>query len=607
MASTKKMNTSTSIFQQRLETIRPQIFLPETEETWDTIARGIANLAAACNETDSYTPADLLAAMRSISRPLISAMNSERGRLSGIAIDLVAMVASCLGVAFEPLLSHFLPVLLALSGRTSKVTVSRARTCILTIIDATHLPSILSYLLHDVADKSVSLRLAVQTARDANADIRKVSRKVFEAYKLLLPSRLETFTTPLTPTTRKYLDIRNKIAEPKASHSHLPPPSKPALLSSSTSAMRGPSSRRPPTHTRSASSPAVGPDADVPGDTGEHPPRSRSRAKAEMLPPKLPESAQPSRQPVTVRPTSAIERKRVVSMSAAVRPAVPITKSDATERARPAPVSNLVPGRSQPVVQATKATSVVARRVPVSEVQKSDREKAVRAHPRIDTSASTPAIRLASVSVPAVAGDSKPPIPRVARTKDGDKALVKPKAKESNWTKPTLSQISRAKTIERRVPVPAVSRFPRPKTAPHKPVPTGKSKLAAPTTTITPDEQIAPSASTSSLVALEPQSIEEEVNEEASAVAATEEVVMRPETPASETNNTGHDETRITVTITESPSDSSNPTTPPKAEKRLRLSSEEQNEDSGEVGDKGFELVPRLESRRALGDVAINK
>jgi hypothetical protein len=216
------MNTSTSIFQQRLETIRPQIFLPETEETWDTIARGIANLAAACNETDSYTPADLLAAMRSISRPLISAMNSERGRLSGIAIDLVAMVASCLGVAFEPLLSHFLPVLLALSGRTSKVTVSRARTCILTIIDATHLPSILSYLLHDVADKSVSLRLAVvestlacmncfnppdlekdarakeieaiirATARDANADIRKVSRKVFEAYKLLLPSRLET-------------------------------------------------------------------------------------------------------------------------------------------------------------------------------------------------------------------------------------------------------------------------------------------------------------------------------------------------------------------------------------------------------------------------------
>ncbi|KAJ7733088.1 hypothetical protein B0H14DRAFT_2996778 [Mycena olivaceomarginata] len=527
MASTKKMNTSTSIFQQRLETIRPQIFLPETEETWDTIARGIANLAAACNETDSYTPADLLAAMRSISRPLISAMNSERGRLS----------ASCLGVAFEPLLSHFLPVLLALSGRTSKVTVSRARTCILTIIDATHLPSILSYLLHDVADKSVSLRLAVvestlacmncfnppdlekdarakeieaiirATARDANADIRKVSRKVFEAYKLLLPSRLETFTTPLTPTTRKYLDIRNKIAEPKASHSHLPPPSKPALLSSSTSAYAGPFLSAPSDSHSLGILSCVGPDAD------------RGQLLCQIL----------------------------------------------------------SPGRSQPVVQATKATSVVARRVP-------------------------PLYRCLQSQ-----GDSKPPIPRVARTKDGDKALVKPKAKESNWTKPTLSQISRAKTIERRVPVPAVSRFPRPKTAPHKPVPTGKSKLAAPTTTITPDEQVAPSASTSSLVALEPQSIEEEVNEEASAVAAAEEVVMRPETPASETNNTGHDETRITVTITESPSDSSNPTTPPKAEKRLRLSSEEQNEDSGEVGDKGFELVPRLESRRALGDVAINK
>lgn len=29
------------------------------------------------------------------------------------------------------------------------------------------------------------------TARDANADVRKVSRKIFEAYKALLPGRVE--------------------------------------------------------------------------------------------------------------------------------------------------------------------------------------------------------------------------------------------------------------------------------------------------------------------------------------------------------------------------------------------------------------------------------
>lgn len=217
-----KMNPApSSVFQEQFESIRAQLFLPETEETWDTIARSITALAASCSDTDSYAPAELVVAMRSISRPLISAMNSERGRLSGVAIDLVALVASSLGVAFDPLLSHFFPVLLTLSSRTSKVMVARARTCILTIIDATHLPPVLSYLLQSVTDKSVSLRLTVVestlacmncfnppdlekdvrakeieaiiriTARDANADVRKFSRKVFEAYKLLLPSRLE--------------------------------------------------------------------------------------------------------------------------------------------------------------------------------------------------------------------------------------------------------------------------------------------------------------------------------------------------------------------------------------------------------------------------------
>ncbi|KAJ7675047.1 clasp N-terminal domain-containing protein [Mycena rosella] len=210
-----------SVFQQKLDAVRPRLFLPETEETWDAIARSLTALATACNDVDSSTPVDLAAAMRSISRPLISAMNSERGRLSGVAIDLVAVVASCLGVAFDPLLPHFFPVLLVLSSRTSKVTVARARACILTIIEATHLPAVLSYLMQSVTDKSVSLRLTIvestlacmncfnppdlekdarakeieliirTTARDANADVRKVCKKVFEAYKLLLPGRLE--------------------------------------------------------------------------------------------------------------------------------------------------------------------------------------------------------------------------------------------------------------------------------------------------------------------------------------------------------------------------------------------------------------------------------
>ncbi|KAJ6499454.1 clasp N terminal-domain-containing protein [Mycena sanguinolenta] len=675
MTSTKKMNSassSTSIFQEQFDAIRPRIFLPETEETWDTIARSITDLAAVCSKADSFPSADLLAAMRSISRPLINAMNSERGRLSGVAIDLVAVVASSLGVAFEPLSHHFLPVLLALSGRTSKVTVARARTCILTIIDATQLPSILSYLLHDVTDKSVSLRLTVvestlacmncfnppdlekdarakeieaiirTTARDANADIRKVSRKVFEAYKLLLPSRLEGFAAPLTPTTRKYLDIQKVSEKPKPSHSHLPP-SKPGL-SSSTSAVRGPSSRRPPTHTRSASSPAVGPDVDIPGV--DRRPHSRSKSKAEMPQPKLPETTQSSRQA-----GPAVERKRVVSMSAAVRPVVAIAKAGPAERARPAAVSTLAPSRSRPEdgTRTTK-TSVVARRVPIHEVPKPDAEKPIR---RIDNSLSTPAIRLASVPAPPVATSSKPPAPRIAR-KDAsaaDKAVVKPKAKDpakSNLTKPTLSQISRAKTIERRVPV---SRPARAKAAPHKPVVTTKTELPAETgaRTVTPDDRVVPAASTADH---EPQGCEAE------AVAAKEQMVAQPECPHSETENE-HEDARITVTDTDSLPNASNPgclTTPPRLEKgniapsktpisELLLSIErgflftpsaplsppesylafappanmvipfslrkfwpnfeERNEGSEEFGDNEFEQpVPRMESCLPLEDVA---
>ncbi|KAJ7782977.1 clasp N terminal-domain-containing protein [Mycena metata] len=684
MASTKKFNTaSASVFEQKFETIRAQLFLPETEETWDAIARGVTALTAACNDPDSYTATELLVAMRSSSRPLISAMNSERGRLSGVAIDLIAVVASCLGVAFEPLLAHFFPVLLTLSSRTSKVTVARARTCILAVIDATHLPSILPYLTQSVTDKSVSLRLTIVestlacmncfnppdlekdarakdiesiirgTARDANADVRKVNKKVFEAYKLLLPNRLESFAAPLTPTTRKYLDIQNKAADKlKSSHSYLPPPSKPNHLSSSTSAMRAPSSRRPPTHARSASSPAVALDAVVPD---ERPPRSR--AKGDMGPPRLPESVQPSRQPAVVRP--AIDRKRIVSMSAAVRPVLPTSKS---EQARPIPVSSNPPTRLDGAPQSTTTTTVVARRVPISEVQlKLDAEKATRALPRIDNSASTPAMRQISIPVPPPpAGSSKPPVPKFVRpNKDGastNNAVAKPRGKEptkNSWTRPTLSQISRAKTTDRRVPVPAVSKPPPGKTVPRKaPLPSVKGKQAAKPV---PEGRPASSASTSSASAKP----EAPVSKEKSRPLSTADVRSpSPETPPVETEElarSGDKSEEAQITVTGSPSgsaDVSRPSTPPKAEKssiassktpisELLLSiergflftpsaplsppqsyigsanlaipfpmwgsSEQRDEELNETVDKPIEGIRRLEARRALGDVAINK
>ncbi|KAJ7713959.1 clasp N terminal-domain-containing protein [Mycena maculata] len=690
MASSKKMNPSPSaVFQQQFDSIRPDLFLPETEETWDRIARGLAALTTACDDMNMnmYTPPDLVVVIRSISRPLISAMNSERGRLSGVAIDLVAVVASSLGVAFDPLLSPFFPVLLAMSSRTSKVTVARARTCILTIIEATHLPSILSYLMQSVADKSVSLRQTIvestlacmncfnppdlekdprakdieaiirATARDANAEVRKVSKKVFEAYKLLLPSRLESFTTPLTPTTRKYLDIQSKVNDKlKPSHPHPSAHPKAVLLSSSTSAVRGPSSRRPPTHTRSASSPAIGPEAVASGANGDRPTRSH---QVDMAPPRLPEPIQSSGHAVAVRSTSVIDRKPVVSMSAAVRPGIPHTKP---ERGRPNPAVNHPVRRPQPVDEGhrtTQTTAVVARRVPVSEVQTKLNDKGMRT-PRTDNSVSTPAIRHVSAAVAPPAVAPKPSVPKAAPNKDGvhtratGRSKSKEPTKQRSLTQPTLSQLARAKAIERRVTVPTVPKLSRGKTAPPRkpPVSTSTEDQSAPTVTVTPapDETTPNSPNTlSGVVEPEPEHV---------AATDTEEISSAPpELPPSEASDAEEqsDETLGTENLP-GPSKLAGLTTPPRVEpnidaaanktpiSELLLSIErgflftpsaplsppdsylslgppanlaipfplrtmwgEQDKESEEAANKVIEGIRHLESRRALGDVAINK
>lgn len=212
-----------------LDSINVLLSLTETEESWESIARGISNLHTLCKNGACDPPVEIVATMRMISRAIINAMNSERTRLSGAAIDLLGALASEIGTEFEPLLPIFFPTLLMLCTRTNKVSVTRARACIFTIIDSTQLPSVLPYLLQSAKDKSSSLRLTVvecvlacmncfnppdlekdarareieavirATARDASADVRKVSRKVFEAYKVLLPSRVDKYVnTPLS-------------------------------------------------------------------------------------------------------------------------------------------------------------------------------------------------------------------------------------------------------------------------------------------------------------------------------------------------------------------------------------------------------------------------
>lgn len=204
-----------------LRQIQDAISHKESEETWDAIADAMNRLKAIVESISSEYPADTVALLRSLSQPINTAVCSERSRLSGAAVDLISASAECLQGYFDAALPVFLPTLLSLCSRPNKVFVTRARKCISDLILSTQSPSILPFLVREVKDKSVTLRLAVTDAAlmcletldhsalqkearardiealikamatDANADIRKLARKVFEVYKVVMPHRVD--------------------------------------------------------------------------------------------------------------------------------------------------------------------------------------------------------------------------------------------------------------------------------------------------------------------------------------------------------------------------------------------------------------------------------
>ncbi|KAG1742859.1 clasp N terminal-domain-containing protein [Suillus lakei] len=238
----KRKCSSPAILNAELEAVRGKVSLEETEESWDKIEQGIVQLTQCCNNGGCDFTAEMVAGIRSLSRPINHAMNSERSRLSGSAIELVNALLDGLGSSFEPLVSLFMPTLLGLCGRTNKVFTSRAKACILAVIENTQLPSILPYLADSLTQKSAFLRLVAAegvlaclncfnppdiekdtrarliedviklTARDASGDVRRAGKKIFEAYRALLPDRVESFIAPLTPVIKKYLDVQGTVA-----------------------------------------------------------------------------------------------------------------------------------------------------------------------------------------------------------------------------------------------------------------------------------------------------------------------------------------------------------------------------------------------------------
>ncbi|KAF5326478.1 hypothetical protein D9611_000210 [Ephemerocybe angulata] len=260
---------------------REDILKPETEDSWERIAKGFVALKACCQDGQFSSTSEVVQTMRTFNTAINHAMLSERTRLSSAALDLVDTVASACEADFEALLPQFMPTLMILTGRTNKVVINRTKACILNIIDHTHSASLLPHFLNHLQEKSASMRLISaqcalaylkccnppdieresraaevesiirKTAKDANADVRKVSREIFGAYRILLPARVDKFAAPLTPTIRKYLDIKTTVTSQASAKPPLPKMKSMTILASSKAPEK---EKRPaPTHSRTNS------------------------------------------------------------------------------------------------------------------------------------------------------------------------------------------------------------------------------------------------------------------------------------------------------------------------------------------------------------------
>ncbi|GJE95437.1 clasp N terminal-domain-containing protein [Phanerochaete sordida] len=233
-----------------LRSVKNALALAETEDTWDRIAAALSAFETLLQECGGDIPGELVETMRSLSSPITKSIMSERSRLSGCGMGLLATAANELGKSFEPLVPVFFPTLLILCGRPNKVFATRAKASLMAIIQHTQSPHILSVLLRYAKDKSTPLRLTAGEAAlaclqcfnppdlqkesrgqevealikcfatDANAEVRKVGRRIFEAYSTLMPGRVDRFVAPLTPIMKKYLALNTKSISNAIAPSH---------------------------------------------------------------------------------------------------------------------------------------------------------------------------------------------------------------------------------------------------------------------------------------------------------------------------------------------------------------------------------------------------
>ncbi|KAL1408778.1 hypothetical protein Q8F55_005591 [Vanrija albida] len=159
--------------QLELDTLAAVLEPQEREDTWEKFERAIIRFAAVTRgggykHLDAYVRG---VGNKGVGLKLVDCMLSDRGRLSGVATDLLQTFAPRLAGHFAPLVHLYLPPLIRLLARPNKVYLKRAEKCLLTIISHCPLPTIVIHLRGGLDDKSDSCRRASSTAIERSVEL----------------------------------------------------------------------------------------------------------------------------------------------------------------------------------------------------------------------------------------------------------------------------------------------------------------------------------------------------------------------------------------------------------------------------------------------------
>lgn len=309
--------------QREINDLKEALDREETEDSWELILRALARFKAVVRggayKHDSFVPS-----LKPVCKFIVTPILSERGRLLAVAVDLVATLATTLGKRFDPLMQPFAIALLKLCQRPNKVVLNRAQGCLVTVIKQTRLASIIPFLRDSVKDKSAVLRVVAteaiylcittidadklankvndleliikMTGRDANPEVRKQGRAILVEFGAKFPDRMAAFINPLTPVTRKNLEVQ-KFADLPLSG---------AGENLAAKLLAGPQSR-PRTVSQRTHSPE--PQPARPSSAMRHAPRMHPPAPSHMDPPPRPHSSAAVRPRIVAAPNGTLNTR----------------------------------------------------------------------------------------------------------------------------------------------------------------------------------------------------------------------------------------------------------------------------------------------------------